>query len=74
MKSDILDNEFNSYQLSSNINENSIPFEHYPARGINQFKKDEIIKSLCPLMPEHKRSFWINLPGRLVPDLASDFS
>ena len=73
-KSDISATEFNTYQLSANINENNIPLDYFPARGINQSKKEEIIKSLCPLMPESKRKFWSNLQGTLVPDLASDFS
>lgn len=39
-------------------------------RGIAKERKQEIIGKLVPLMPENRRSFWLNLPVSDAPDLA----
>lgn len=32
------------------------------ARGVPPDKKSDIISNLCPLMPENRREFWLQLP------------
>jgi len=39
-------------------------------RGITQAKKDDIIAKLLSMMPEGRRSFWLNLPAAEVADLS----
>lgn len=33
-----------------------------PVRGINSSKKEKILRTLVPLMPENRRKFWADLP------------
>ena len=40
-------------------------------RGVNKAKKDDILKSLVPIMPENNREFWLNLETNEVPDLCN---
>lgn len=44
-------------------------------RGIQEEKKKSIIDKLTPLMPQHRRNYWINLPSsKSSKDLSVDFS
>ena len=38
-------------------------------RGVNKDKLAKIVSGLVPLMPKHKRAFWLQLEGRNVRDL-----
>ena len=49
------------------------PHSRTEARGFNAHKREEIIKTLLPLMPEAKHSFWKNLAPSTEPDLCRDF-
>ncbi|XP_054263988.1 uncharacterized protein LOC128987257 [Macrosteles quadrilineatus] len=50
-----------------------MPTRRSNPRGINQAKKADIIQKLLPLMPENRRSFWLDLPASSdVPDLVTD--
>jgi len=43
-------------------------------RGISSVKKDDIIKKLCPLMPESRRTFWRGITTNdESPDLVDNF-
>ncbi|KAJ8682312.1 hypothetical protein QAD02_018104 [Eretmocerus hayati] len=42
-------------------------------RGIPLKKKEDIIKKLLPLMPQSRRSFWLNIETSDVPDLAQNY-
>ena len=45
------------------------------ARGVCISKKEAIIQTLCPLMPENRRVFWNNLPeSNVTNDLIADMS
>lgn len=41
------------------------------SRGITKSKKDDILKKLCPLMPENRKHFWEELP---ISDEAVDLT
>lgn len=42
-------------------------------RGVTKSRKSDIIKKLCPLMPENRRQFWEELPvSNEVADLSQD--
>lgn len=57
--------------LTANVMKKGIqkPQFRNDSRGIPQNKKDTIIKNLCPLMPENRKQFWIDLPVNDVADL-----
>lgn len=38
-------------------------------RGIEEAKKTDIVKNLCPFMPPNRRAFWCSLP---VSDVVED--
>ena len=37
------------------------PLLHMSGRGIPEDKKTDIIEKLCPLMPQNRRQFWLDL-------------
>lgn len=45
------------------------PLNKKPMRGITEERKNNIIKNLSSLMPEHRMQFWKNLP---INNAASD--
>lgn len=60
--------------LQASVMKNGIP-QPLPCeslRGVNKFKKEDIVKKICPLMPENRRAFWENLSETDLPDLITE--
>jgi len=61
--------------LKNNIIKNGIskPDQKTKVLGIHPSKKESIIKTLVPLMPETRKQFWLDFPCAIdAPDLYSD--
>jgi len=61
--------------LKNNIIKNGIskPDQNTKVLGIHPSKKESIIKTLVPLMPETRKQFWLDFPCTMeAPDLYSD--
>lgn len=67
------DIEFKSTKFTKNSYsvDGSLPPSASLNRGITAEKKNEILKKLCPLMPQNRRPFWEKLTTSRVPDLQS---
>lgn len=56
-----LQKELNFLFAKHTKNPLQLPEARENARGVPKEKKDDIIKKLCPLMPENRRKFWLEL-------------
>ncbi|KAG5865026.1 hypothetical protein JTB14_005347 [Gonioctena quinquepunctata] len=56
-----LDFLYKKAMKKSGILSQSVPY-HTEPRGFPKIKKDAILKNLRDIMPENRKSFWINLP------------
>jgi hypothetical protein len=71
-KSNIKSSEFNFLPLFPDNTVFTISIENFPYRGLNSEKKQQIISTLLPLMPQDKHDFWNQLPSSDAPDLVSN--
>ncbi|RXN08105.1 U-box domain-containing [Labeo rohita] len=59
--------ELNFLRAKFELKEPSVLRPH--DRGIEEAKKNDIVKKLCPFMPPNRRAFWCSLP---VSDVVED--
>ena len=67
MKESHTQTSWKAYDIAKvTFDENEQPLKRTLARGVNKDKLAKIVKGLVPLMPSHKRGFWLGLEGKNV--------